>query len=222
MDEMTRRIVMDRRGSRGGRKDYGYDMRGRRDGRGEWEAEIRGEYERDGRRGVKGTGRYGIGGRDYYPRRDRAMNEYDYDERYDDYGMRGYDEDDYGYGYGMRDYRDYGEGEMKLTKRELKRAERKLMNADGTEGAHFKDMQQILNAAQQVGVKYDGYDEAEFCFTMNMIYSDECLVNRKYIPQERDLIYYADRAKTWLVDEDAPIGSVKLYLYVKDILDEAE
>lgn len=217
MNEMTRRIVMDRRGSRGGmRRDYGHR------GTGEWEAEIRGEYERDGRRGVRGTGPYGIGGRRYYGR-DRARSEYDMP--YDDYDRRGgydghYDEDDYGYdyGYGMRDY---GGGEMKLSKRELKRKERELINADGSPAPHFKEIERIMDAAKQVGAKFDTYDEADFCYVINMLYSDECLVNRRYIPQDKELIYYADRAKAWLDDEDAPEGSEKLYLYITEVIEQA-
>lgn len=218
MDEMTRRIVMDRRGRRGGmRRDYGHR------GTGTWEADIRGEYERDGRRGVKGTGPYGIGGRRYYGR-DRARSEYDMP--YDDYDRRGgydghYDEDDYcydyGYDYGMRDY---GGGEMKLSKRELKRKERELMNADGSPAPHFRDMEQIRKAAEQVGARYDGYDEAEFAFVANMLYSDYCVALRKYITPERELMAYAELAKAWLDDEDAPEGSEKLYLYVTEIVGE--
>lgn len=209
MNNMARRIIMDRREHSGRRRG---EM-GRYAVRGEFDVE-------DGRRGVKGTGRYGIGGSRYYPRRDRAMDEYDYDDRYDDYGSRGYREEDYPYDYDMRDY---GDSERtKLSKRELKRYERELINADGTQGAHFKDMQQILNAAQQVGAKYDGYDETDFCFVMNMLYSDYCAVVRKFVPPEREMLFYAELAKAWLDDDDAPEGSEKLYLYIKCIVDEAE
>lgn len=53
---------------------------------------------RDGRRGVKGTGRYGIGGSRYYPRRDRGAP-YDYGD-YERQDMR------------RRDYRMDGNGDM--------------------------------------------------------------------------------------------------------------
>lgn len=216
MNDYTRRMIMDRR-MRGGRRDYGHR------GTGEWEAEIRGEYERDGHRGVKYTGPYGIGGRRHYPRRDRARSEYDMP--YDDYDRRGgydghHDEDDYGYDYGY-DYggRDYGEGEMKLTKRELKRKERELINADGSPAPHFKEIERIMDAAKQVGAKFDKYDEADFCFVINMLYSDYCLALRKYITPERELMAYAELAKAWLDDEDAPEGSEKLYLYLTEVIE---
>ena len=78
MNDMARRIVIDRirRGDRRG-GDYRGDMRGdmRGDRRGDYRGDMRGDYrgdieyrgevEYDERRGVRGTGRYGIGGRDY-------------------------------------------------------------------------------------------------------------------------------------------------------------
>lgn len=215
MDNYTRRMILDRRG-RGGSRGYDRGSRGN--------YEVRGDYETDGRRGVKGTGPYGIGGRRYYGRRrDRAMD--DYAERYDEYEMdgRGYRDEDYDmypYDYDMRDYGD--SEKWKVSKREIKRRERELINADGTQGAHFKDIQQILNAGQQVGARYDGYDEADFCFVMNMLYSDYCAVIRKYVSPEREIMFYAELAKAWLDDEDAPEGSEKLYLYLHCVVDEAE
>lgn len=52
----------DDRRNRNPENDYGYNYRDR-DYRGS--LEYRGEFEHDGRRGVYGTGRYGVGGRDY-------------------------------------------------------------------------------------------------------------------------------------------------------------
>lgn len=198
MNYDLRRMIMNRN-----KNDY-------RGSRGNYE--VRGDFESyDSRRGVKGTGRYS---------RDRGMNPYEYDERYEDYGNRAYHNEEYYPDYNMRDYGEMDK--MKLSKRELKRYERELINADGSQAPHFKDMQQILNVAQQIGVKYDGFDEADFCFVMNMLYSDYCLAVRKFVPQDRELMFYADLAKAWLTDEDAPEGSEKLYLYVKCITDEAE
>lgn len=217
MNDYARRMIMGR-GRNGSPRGYDMSSRGN--------YEVRGDFESypDGRRGVKGTGRYGIGGSRYYPRRDRAMamDDYDYDEMHNDYGeSRGYrDEEYYPYDYNMRDYGD--SEKMKLSKREIKRKERELINADGSPAPHFKDMQQIMNVAQQVGAKYDGYDEADFCFVMNMLYSDYCLAVRKFVPQEREMLFYAELAKAWLDDEDAPEGSEKLYLYIKCVVDEAE
>lgn len=87
----------------------------------------------DGRRGVKGTGRYGIGGSRYYPRRDRAMDEYgdsrgDYEGEdmrrngsrmdfshggYEPIEFMGYCNGYYGQGGGYRDRgRDYADYDM--------------------------------------------------------------------------------------------------------------
>lgn len=180
--------------------------------------EVKGDFERyDGRRGVKGTGRYGIGGSRYYPRRDRSMRGYDdYDE---DYGYR----DDMPYDDGRyRDMPRMDYGEMKLSKRDMQEWKRGLDNADGTVGEHFKDMQQILNVAQQQGVQYKHYDEKDLCLTVNMLYSDYCEALRSFIPPDRELPAYVRMAKAFLEDEDAPKGKEKLYLYYKCIVEDDE
>ncbi len=188
--------------------DRGYDR-----GRGEYEGEFRGNYENDyemdgrryyrrdrdyeetdGRRGVKGTGRYGIGGRDYYLRRDR-----DYEDR-GDYG------------------RDYGE-EVRLTSREMDEWKRMLRNADGTQGEHFT-MSQVQQAAQSAGLRMDNYDEKELCMTMNMLYSDYCDVFKALIPREKEPHIYAKFAKAFLEDPDASVkGREKLAAYFMAIVD---
>lgn len=48
---------------------YDYDM--------DYGMDYADEYETDGRQGVKGTGRYGIGGSRYYPRRDYGHTEHE-------------------------------------------------------------------------------------------------------------------------------------------------
>ena len=121
-------------------EDYGYDSRRRYD-RAEHEDMRRyrdradenydramndSDYdymdEEDGRRGVKGTGRYGIGGSRYYGRRrDRGSMPFSVegDIRYDDYD----------YDYDMADYA--GQQQIKLNKKDIQAWKRKMMNADG-------------------------------------------------------------------------------------------
>ena len=136
-------------------------------------ANMNREYE-DGRQGVKGTGRYGIGGSSYYGR-DRANNEYDYNygENYTRNNAR-----DYGYGYGMFDYdiedyamwRDYASESMgKLTSKDIRKWERHLENADGTTGKKY-EVDQIRQVAQQMGIHFDEYSPELLTAITNMMY----------------------------------------------------
>ena len=165
------------------------------------------DYE-DGRRGVKGTGRYGIGGSRYYGRRDRGYMPFEMEGnvRYDDY--------DY-------DMADYGEQSMKLTKKDMQTWKRKMMNADGSHGEHF-DMQQIMSTAEKLGIRFKEYDEKELCITANMLYSDYCEVLKNLVPKDKEDIVYTKMAQAFLEDEDAPEGSEKLALYYKCIVDDDE
>lgn len=205
MNSAMRRIIMERRRDGRRRMDYG---------RGEYEGEFRGDYEtdyarydrrrdygyddddmRDGRRGVKGTGPYGIGGRRYYGRRrDRAS----------------YDGNDYG------DYDDYDyahEDMLKLTKSDMEEWKSMLENADGTHGEHFS-MPQIKQAAQALGLQMRDYDEKDLCMTVNMLYSDYCNTLRQFIPKDKEAMVYTKLAKDFLEDSDASVqGSEKLAAY---------
>lgn len=187
---------------RGERRDYrrGYDEEEyRRDGHlnGEYMGDF--EYEEDRRRGVKGTGPYGIGGRLHD--RARSSRDYHYDEPYDDY-----------YGYD----RASGE-ELHLTKRDMAEWKRSMVNADGSLGEHF-DGQRVKEMAERLGIKYKGYDEKELCLVTNMLYSDYCEALKGVIPPEKELMTYVKLAKAWLEDEDAPEGSEKLALYYYDVI----
>jgi hypothetical protein len=155
----------------------------------------------DGKQGVKGTGPYGIGGRLY----SRGMD-YGYDDQVVDYGMDGH----------------HPSGLMHLKKKDYMRWEKHLENADGTKGKHF-DAEHVKKIAEQIGVKYRGYDEKELCMTANMLYSDYCEVLRSIIPPEKELIAYVKLAVAWLEDPDAPVeGSEKLALYYWCIVNDEE
>lgn len=151
---------------------------------------------------------------------DRSMDRRDYeDERdYEDYRddrrsrRRDYEED----------YRrDYEDGRLELSKSDMHEWKRKLHNADGTKGAHY-EMQQIMQAADKLGIKFKDYDEKEFCMTVNMLYSDYCSVINKYVPHEKAVMLYAEMAKAFLEDADAPEGSEKLALYYHCIVCDEE
>lgn len=176
----------------------------------------------DGRRGVKGTGMYGIGGSKYRGRkRDYMENETDY--------ARGRDRNDYGYEYEEDEERDYVGGEdygynyeydygydyadaPKLTKRDIMEWKHELVNADGTKGEHFK-IEHIMKAAKDMGIRFHEYDEKELCLAVNMLYSDYCEVLKPFISPDKELYAYVAMGKAFLEDEDAPEGSTKLALY---------
>lgn len=207
MNKFAKRMIMEK--MRDGRNPYGSRggyVSSRRDGTYPMER----TYE-DGRQGVKGTGKYGMGGSRYYGR-DMAENEYDY---------RDYS---YGYGAGMFDYdtedynymgRDYGSEMMgRLTSKDLKKWERHLENADGTTGKKY-DVDQIRQVAQQMGIHFDEYSPELLTAITNMMYSDYCKIHGN------DLMAYVKMAKAFLEDDDFDgTPEEKAYLYYKCIVEK--
>lgn len=140
----------------------------------------------------------------------RQQTRPDYDDGYDmnsqPFNIRG--EMDY-----YADGNDYGsDEEMKLSKKDIQEWKRMLRNADGTAGEHF-EMEQLVRAGENIGVKFRDYSEKEFCITANMLYSDYCEAVKGIVPQEKELLFFARLAKAWLEDEDAPDPKEKLALY---------
>lgn len=166
----------------------------------DYEDDYRDDYESDSRRGVKGTGR----GHYRRDRRDRA--DYESDSRGYRRGSIEYENDG--------DYADYGEHHepLHLTKSDLKHWKHKLENSDGTKGEHY-DMQQIMSAAERLGIRFNHYDEKEFCMAVNMMYSDYGHVIKKHMSPDKELMCCAELAKAFLEDPDAPDASEKLALY---------
>lgn len=188
----------------------------------------------DSRQGVKGTGRYGIGGSRYYGRRDRDYGE-DYARDYaDDYARGGRrDRADYGEDYGWdmargrrdrgEDYgdyargRDYGEPEM-FSHKDMETWKSMMRNEDGSRGEHFRK-EQCKHAGEQAGVDVEEFGDDIFCLAMNMMYSDYCKVAKKYGVDRPE--YYADLAKAFLRDKDFDgKPEEKLYLYYKCIVEK--
>ncbi len=194
----------------------------------------------DGRQGVRGTGRYGIGGSQHYPRRDRADGEKEMAPNPDARLWRRYGEEDnegraqgtmpqmqgmnmpYDYAGGDRnDYRmDYAQGEIRIKDEDLMKWKHSLMNEDGTKGERFS-MQEIMPIAQQMGVTFDKFTPKEFCMVVNMLYSDMCKIWRDVLSPENELHHYVAAAKQWLTDKDALKGSEKLAAYYYFIIDGA-
>lgn len=142
-----------------------------------------------------------------------------------DYGRGGYDGRrgrDYGrdYARGGRDGRDGNYDEERFEDED----EKYLMEIqDGRRGVkgtgrgrrrgpHF-NMEQVMEAAKAVGIRFEDFDERELCMTVNMLYSDYCEVNKPYVSPERECHYYVELAKAFLEDDDGPEPSEKLALY---------
>lgn len=116
-----------------------------------------------------------------------------------------------------RDYRDYHKG-PKLSKTDIHHWKQMMENEDGSRGPHY-DMQQIMSAAEKSGVRFEDFDEKEFCIAVNMMYSDYCKVAKKYVAPDKELMFFVDLAKAFLEDEDGPEASEKLALYFHCIVD---
>lgn len=160
----------------------------RRDRRDYEDYEDNRDYE-DGRRGVKGTGRGRSG------RGSRGRDSRDYDDYEDE-----------------RDYEDYHDTPLKLSKSDIHNWKKNMENVDGTTGEHY-DAEEVMQVADKLGIRFNHFDEKEFCIALNMMYSDYCKVVRKHIPPEKELVFYAEMAKAFLEDPDGPEPSEKLALY---------
>jgi hypothetical protein len=195
MNDLARRLVMDRMNRENysndsaymghGHIDYNMNNDNRNDMNMDNRMDGRNDMNMDSRRGVYGTGPYGVGGSMY--RGDR-MN---------------------------------GHHKIKLTKRDMLKWKKDMMNADGSYGEKY-NMEQIMQMADKLGVRFESYDEKDLCMATNMIYSDFCKKAKKYIPQERMLEFCVDFAVAWLEDEDASAeGSEKLALYYCFLVEHA-
>lgn len=184
----------------------------------------------DGRQGVKGTGRYGIGGSRYYGDRERGERDRRYDERSDrNYDSRGRDERRDSYD-NRRDraYDDYDNAsdfeyndmhsKLELDKKILKNWAEDLKNADGTKGPKF-DKDKIIPMAKQFGIEFDKkkFTEDEFVMTVNAMYSDYCeALQQSGHPHYSKAEPYIHLAKAFLCDEDfegKPYEKLALYYY---------
>lgn len=154
---------------------------------------------------------------DYARRRRDRMEAPRYEPRYEDYNYRSIDYrpmerpmeyEIYGYGrpynsYGM----DYSSGEKEY-KEDIKRWIDQLKRYD----KFGMTMDQLIQHAKQMGVKYDTYSEEEFYATYLMAMSDY-----KTIGNDPNL--YITIAKDFLEDEDSTLkGSEKLCAYYYTII----
>ena len=125
-----------------------------------------------------------------------------------DYGRGGYDGRDGNYD----EERFEDEDEKYLMEMQDGRRGVKGTDRGRRRGPHF-NMEQVMEAAKAVGIRFEDFDERELCMTVNMLYSDYCEVNKPYVSPERECHYYVELAKAFLEDDDGPEPSEKLALY---------
>lgn len=229
MNDRARRYLMeqmrgDGRNPYGSRGGYVTSRDPRRRDRGQYdERDMDYRYERD-------NGHYrGEYGR--YPY-EEMRGDFEYSRQYRDGNRPNEMRGDYRGDYGDEDYRgrrrnsrgqymsdrgDYGE-DMRLSKEDMKEWEKKLVNDDGSHGAHF-DKEQIDQVARSIGIEPKEFGDGVLCMTVNMMYSDYCGVAKKFGVDR--LEYYIELAKAFLKDKDFDgDGAEKLFLYYTFIADD--
>ena len=72
---------------------------------------------------------------------------------------------------------------------------------------------------RKLGISFKEFTEHEFCLAMNMMYSDYCKTVRKYVPEEKQTIFYAEMALDYLEDPDGIEGSEKLAMQYRCMVD---
>lgn len=90
----------------------------------------------------------------------------------------------------------------------LKRATEHMQNEDGTTGGHW-NVEQTTQVAKNNGVMFVNFNEYDWNYVMNMIYSDY------YGSVPNDVTIYFKMAKKFIEDKDAPEG--KAYRYYKSM-----
>lgn len=91
----------------------------------------------------------------------------------------------------------------------LDKALSKMINEDGSTGAHW-NLTDTNNLAKQVGISFTNFNEYDWNYVLNMIYSDY------YGSVNNDVSTYAKLARKFIEDKDAPEGkALKYYLAMK-------
>ena len=93
-----------------------------------------------------------------------------------------------------------------FTKWLLEKALKGMVNEDGTTGGHWT-LEQTTSVARNNGIEFSKYNEYDWCYVMNMIYSDY------YGAVSNDVSTYVKLSKKFLEDKDAVEGkALKYYL----------
>ena len=86
----------------------------------------------------------------------------------------------------------------------LEKATKSMENEDGSYGAHWT-VDQTTSVARSLGIQFKEFNEYDWNYTMNMIYSDY------YGAIADDVNIYAKLAKKFLMDKDAKVGKALCY-----------
>lgn len=86
----------------------------------------------------------------------------------------------------------------------LEKALSKMLNKDGSTGGHWS-VDQTNSVAKNLGVMFNDYNEYDWSYVMNMMYSDH------YGSIPNDSATYGKLAKDFLEDKDAPYGKALIY-----------
>ena len=84
------------------------------------------------------------------------------------------------------------------------KATSKMINEDGSTGAHWT-VDQTTSVAKQNNITFDKFNEYDWNYVMNMIYSDY------YGAIPNELSYYVKMSKKFLEDKDAKSGKALTY-----------
>ena len=91
----------------------------------------------------------------------------------------------------------------------LEKALNDMQNEDSTKGMHWS-LTETTNVAKDFGISFDRFNEYDWSFVINMLYSDY------YGSVPNDVSTYVKMAKKFLEDKDAPDGkALKYYLAMK-------
>lgn len=90
-----------------------------------------------------------------------------------------------------------------------------MINEDGTRGAHWT-LDETNQVLRKFGIRMtDDYNEYDFCYAMNMMYSDHYATAKKFNVNTVD--FYVELALDFLEDEDGISGiAYKHYLMKKE------
>lgn len=86
----------------------------------------------------------------------------------------------------------------------LEQATKSMINEDGTTGPHWT-LEQTTSVAKSNSITFDSFNEYDWNYTMNMIYSDY------YGAVSNDTSVYVKMAKKFLMDKDAKKGKAFCY-----------
>lgn len=112
-----------------------------------------------------------------------------------------------------KDYEMYEELELQLYKKVygchfnswmLEKALKHMINEDGTSGAHW-DLEQTTSVARNNDITFSQFNEYDWCYVMNMIYSDY------YGSVPNDMSVYIRMSRKFLEDKDAEEGKAFRY-----------